>query len=187
MAATRAFTALVLVLAMPAMAQKPQAPRKAPAAPKSEARNPAGAMPAEFTIGSLTVTGARSFTPEQILAMTSLRSGRTARREHFEEAQQKLLQSGLFETVAYRYDSAGRDKPGVYNATLEVKEIEQLFTYRFEALPADEKELRAWLKQKETSFTERLPATEPVLQRFSALIEDFFRERKADIDVNGRL
>jgi outer membrane protein assembly factor BamA len=139
-----------------------------------------------FTLASIEVTGNLSNTAAQVLAMSGLKVGQTARKEDFDAAQVRLLASGLFETVAYRYEAA---KPGgqSFNATLEVKEIDQLFAYRFEALPADEKALRAYLKEKEPLFGDRIPATEPVLRRFSAVIEEFFKENNSDLAVIGRL
>jgi outer membrane protein assembly factor BamA len=150
---------LLLAVMTAAVAQKGRtAPRK-PAQPKAAA--PAVTDPTKpFTLAKVEVEGNRNFSAEQVLAMTGLKAGQSVRKADFDEAQQRLLDSGLFETVAYRYEPAG--KTGEYTARFEVKEIEQIYPYRFESLAGDEKAMRAWLKEKEPSFGDRIPPTEPV-------------------------
>lgn len=115
--------------------------------------------------------------------MSGLQKGAPVKKDDFDAAQQRLLESGLFETVAYRYEPSGQE----YRATLEVKEIAQIYPYRFEALAGDEKAMRAWLKQKEPLFGDRIPPTEPVIRRFATALTEFFKKSGADMDISGRL
>jgi outer membrane protein insertion porin family len=177
--------AALLVVLLPAMAQRPAKPRK-PAAPKPE---PVKTLPADptkpFTLGTIVVTGNQNFTADQVIAMSGLEKGKLVKRDDFDAAQQRLLESGLFETIAYRYEPSGTGQE--YRATLEVKEIAQIFPYRFEAVAGDEKAMRAWLKEKEPLFGDRIPATEPVIRRFASALTEFFKKNGSEMDISGRL
>lgn len=179
--------AALLIVSMPGFAQRPAKPRK-PAAPKAAAKvETAKPLPADpskpFTLATLTVTGNTNLTAENIIAMSGLQKGAPVKKEDFDAAQQRLLESGLFETVAYRYEPTGQE----YRATLEVKEIPQIYPYRFESIAGDEKAMRAWLKEKEPLFGDRIPPTEPVIRRFATALTEFFKKSGADMEISGRL
>ena len=181
----RLAAALLLVL-LPALAQRPAKPKKPASSPKPEAVKTLPADPSKpFNLSTITVTGNSNFTPEQIIAMSGLKKGEAVKKDDFDAAQQRLLESGLFETVAYRYEPSGAAQE--YGATLEVKEIAQIYPYRFEAIAGDEKAMRAWLKEKEPLFGDRIPATEPVIRRFASALTDYFKKTGADMDISGRL
>ena len=175
------------VVSIPALAQKPRSPARKPAA--SQPAAPAVTVPFDpakpFALGKIEVTGNKNLDADQIIAMSGLKLGTNVLKTDFDAAQQRLLDSGLFETVAYRYDPIGKTQE--YSARLEVKEIEQLYPYRFESVPGDEKAMRGWLKQKEPLFGERIPPTEPVLRRFSEALSEYFRKNGHQVDVAGRL
>ena len=148
MLVVRLLAALLIVL-LPGFAQRPAKPKK-PAAPKSSAPKAQAVktLPADpskpFNLATITVTGNTHLTPEHIISMSGLQKGEGVKKDDFDAAQQRLLETGLFETVAYRYEPSGTGQE--YRATLEVKEIAQIYPYRFEAIAADEKAMRAWLK-----------------------------------------
>lgn len=177
--------AALLILLSPAFAQRSRTPRSAkPAPPRAAA--PVPVDPSKpFKLGKISITGAKNFTPEQVLAMSGLTPGASVTKADFDAAQQRLLDSGLFETVAYRYTpgAAGAE----YTATFEVKEIDQIYPYRFDSLPGDEKVLRALLKEKEPRFGERIPPTEPVLRRFAAILMEHYKAGGTDLAIGGRL
>lgn len=180
----RLAAALLLVL-LPALAQRPAKPKKpAPSKP-----DPVKTLPADpskpFNLAAISVTGNTNFTAEQIIAMSGLQKGLSVKKDDFDAAQQRLLESGLFETVAYRYEPSGTGQE--YRATLEVKEIAQIYPYRFEAIAGDEKAMRSWLKEKEPLFGDRIPATEPVIRRFASALTEYFKKIGADMDISGRL
>lgn len=182
----RLLVALSVVL-IPALAQKPGSGAKKPPPTKtaSEATPPSTGSGGAFSLAKIEVTGNRNLEADQIVAMSGLMPGQSVQKSDFDAAQQRLLDTGLFETVAYRYEPAGKAKE--YVARLEVKEIDQLYPYRFEAIAGDEKAMRAWLRQKEPLFGDRIPPTEPVLRRFSEALNEYFRKDGHEIDVAGRL
>ena len=117
----RALVAVCLLVG-PVAAQKrakPPAPRKPPVEQSAASVDPN----APLTIAAIKVSGNRNFTTEQVIAMSGLKPEQQVRKADFDEAQARLLESGLFETVAYRYDPIGNTRR--YNATFTVKEIEQ--------------------------------------------------------------
>lgn len=138
-----------------------------------------------FPLASITVTGNSNFGAEQILEMSGLRDGSMVQKSDFDAAQRKLLESGLFETVAYKYQPAVSG--GGYSAVLEVREIAQLFAYRFEAVPADDAALRSFLKEREPLFRDRIPPTEPVIKRFSSAVEAYLQKHAAPLTISGKL
>src|SRR5437870_521448 len=103
-----------------------------------------------WPLESLTVEGNHVYSQAQVLAIAGLRAGQTAGKQDFEAAREKLLASGAFETVGYRYASAASGKG--FAATLEVAEVTQLFSVIFQDLPVDDAQIRAWLKQKDPLF-----------------------------------
>ena len=143
--------AAVLLLLSPVLAQNRQSPRRAPRA-KSAPVVVADANQA-YPLASIEVKGAAALDAASIIELSGLKAGAPVRKADFDEAQQKLLATGLFETVAYRFQPV----PGgnSYSATLEVKEIAQLFPYRFEAIDVDAKQLRAWLLNRCSGVWER--------------------------------
>jgi outer membrane protein assembly factor BamA len=106
-------------------------------------------------------------------------------KSSFDAAQKKLLETGLFETVAYRFEPIPGEK--AYRATFEVKEIAQLFPYRFEALGNQDAAMRAWLREKAPLYRDQIPATQPVLQEMSTALEAYLEKEGRPMKVVGKL
>lgn len=166
----------------------------APAQPKRRPRVPVETKKQQTVVADpgvawpivkLTVEGERNIPAEEILSMSGLKLGQPAKKEDFDQAQERLLATGLFETVAYRYEPVPAGKG--HSGTLIVKEIDQLYPYRFEELQADTQKLREWLRQKEPLFREKIPATEPVLQKFAEALNEYFAKHGPPIRVIGKL
>jgi len=144
---------------------------------------------APFPIGSIKVTGNQNFPEAEIIRLSGLRQGQMVRKPDFDEAQKRLLESGLFETVAYRYAPVGATvgTTQAYAATFEVKEIGQAYAYRFEAIELPDADLRAHLRQAEPLFGDRLPPTEPILKRFTAELEKYLASKNKPLPLAARL
>ena len=98
------------------------------------------AQPRTFPIVSLKVEGNKIYSSDRILAAAGLRIGDMATKEKFEAARQKLIDSGFFESVGYKYGPSD-DKTG-YSAAFEVTEVQQAYAVKFERLPRPDAELR---------------------------------------------
>ena len=143
---------------------------------------------ATFSIDSIAVEGARIHQPEAILAVAGLKKGDHGEPAIFDAARDRLIASGYFETVAYRYKPSAA---GGYEVTFEVQEFAQLMPIRVEALPLTTDEAVALLRAKDPLFASTtpgaMPGTEPGLRRAAALIQEYIREKKQLANVAGRV
>jgi outer membrane protein insertion porin family len=133
---------------------------------------PAAAATAKWPIENINVEGIHHYTREQVLAASGLKIGQLAGRPEFEAARDRLLATGVFETVGYKFAAAGTAKG--YVATFQVTEVEQAYPVRFEDLHVSELEAEKALKAKDPLFSlERLAATQPVLERHARWLQEF--------------
>src|SRR5215510_13812277 len=95
------FAALLACAAAFAQTTPPRATSRKAEPPKKEA--PA---PSQWPIQSLTVEGNQVFGRDQILAVAGLKVGQPAGKAEFEAARDRLVASGAFETVGYRFQPA---------------------------------------------------------------------------------
>ncbi|HEX5227491.1 MAG TPA: POTRA domain-containing protein [Bryobacteraceae bacterium] len=145
----------------------------------------ASAAPTAYTIENLTVEGNRNYSAAQILAVAGLKQGQKAGKSDFEAARNKLDATGAFDNVSYRY-APSKDGDG-YDVVFEVGEVAQVYPVRFADLPASDAQLRAWLKQKDPLFGEKIPATKEVVARYVAWISEFLAKQNYHDAVAGKL
>jgi len=174
MRSTRAAALLVLSFGV-SFAQTPKRPKPAPLPP----------APTAYPIVTLTVEGNHAHSAEQILAVAGLRVDQSAGKSEFEAAREKLVATGAFDNVSYRFAPSTQGQG--YDVVFEVAEIGQLYPLRFEELPAGDAELRAWLKQKDPLFGDKIPATKPVVDRYVAWISEFLAAHGDHQPVSGKL
>lgn len=127
-------------------------------------------QPTRWPIESLTVEGNRHYTKEQILAAAGLKLGQLAGKVEFEAARDRLVASGCFETVGYRF--APGDHQG-YAASFQVVEAEPVLPVRFEQLGVADKDLTAYLQGKDPLFGPRLAGTKQALARYTNWIQEY--------------
>ncbi len=141
--------------------------------------------PTAYLIETLTVEGYHSHSAAQILSAAGLGVGQSAGESEFEAARRKLEATGAFDSVNYRF-APSKDGEG-YDVVFEVAEVAQLYPIRFEELPASDAELRAWLKQKDPLFGDRIPATKPVVDRYTGWISEFLAAHDYHAAIAGNL
>ena len=134
------------------------------------AKHPAAKV-TRWPIQSLTVEGNHNCTTGQILAVAGLKVGQLAGKDEFEAARDRLVATGVFETVGYKFAPAA-DQTG-YAASFQVVEVEPAYPIRFEGLGAPEKDIAAWLRGKDPLFAPRLAATKQVLARYTSWIQEY--------------
>jgi outer membrane protein insertion porin family len=163
----------LLLLCLPAFAQtgRPPAKKAVPAAVKKA--DPAAAPAStEWPIKTLAVVGNRTVPRDQVLAAAGLKVGQMAGKPEFEAARERLVNSGFFETVGYRFEPAP-DNQG-FAATFEVAEVQPAFPVQFEDLGAEPKQIEAFLAANDPLFSrDSLPATKRVLDRYTSLVQEF--------------
>jgi outer membrane protein insertion porin family len=159
---------LILLMLAPGPGFAQARPASGKAAPK-KAEAPA---PAKWPIDSLLVDGNRIYSADQILAVAGLKLGQVAGKEEFDSARDRLVASGAFETVGYKFEP-GPDQKG-YVATFQVTEVEPAYPVRFEALGIPAAEVEQVLRAKDPLFsTKKMPATKAVLDRFVGWIQEY--------------
>ena len=120
--------------------------------------------------------GNRAFTTAQVLTVANLRVGQIAGKSDFEAARDRLVACGAFETVSYKFQQS-EDGKGMA-ATLQVAEIDQVYPIDFQDLHVSSLDLDAYLRAKDPIYArEKLPATQPVLQRYTKWIEAFLQAK----------
>ena len=129
------------------------------------------AAPGQWPIESLLVTGNHTYSAEQILTKAELKLGQMAGKAEFEAARKRLLDTGAFETVGYKY-TPGAAKG--YAAVIQVLEVQQAYPAEFDNLHVSEKDLRAMLSEKDPLFRSgKVAATQPAFERYTKWVEEF--------------
>ena len=161
----------LLLLCTPGLAQKKEAGK--PAAPQ------------RFPIASLSVEGLKNYSQPLVLAAAGLKIGQLAGKDDFEAARDRLLATGVFETVGYRFAPAAAST--AYVASFEVVEVEPVYPVRVEALNAPDAEVQAWLRKKDPFFGAKIPATEAFLNRHAAAIEQYLSSQGRTEKIAGKV
>jgi len=141
--------------------------------------------PARWPVESLAVQGNNNYTAEQILAVAGLKRGQLAGKAEFEAARERLMATGAFESVGYRFEPSASGKG--YAASFQVAEIEQVYPYRFERLETPPAEMESALKRSDPLFGEKIPATQPVLDRYVKVLEAYLASRNKAEKLAARL
>ena len=170
---------LALLLLFPGAAVPQKKAAKKPSPPK--------AAPARdrWPIESLTVEGNKHYSSDQILAAAGLRVGQMAGEAEFEAARNRLIATGLFETVGYRFAPAAGGKG--FAGSFQDTEVEPFYPVRFDRLDTPAADLARWLKSRDPLFGERIPPTAAVLERHARAIEEFLAAKGRKEKVIGKL
>jgi outer membrane protein assembly factor BamA len=121
-----------------------------------------------------------------VLAVAGIKIGQLAGRAEFDAARDRLVASGAFETVGYKFEP-GADQQG-YVATFQITEVEPGFPVRFEELGVADNELAGVLRAKDPLFSiARLPATKPVIDRYVGWIQDYLATKNLTEKIAGKV
>jgi outer membrane protein insertion porin family len=141
--------------------------------------------PDRWPIESLSVTGNSRYETGRILAASGLKVGQVAGKEDLEAARTSLMATGVFASIAYSYGPTPSNKG--FRVTYEVIEAPDVYPFRFERLDASSKEMEDWLRRSDPLFSDRIPATQPVLKRYASAVEAFLASQGKKETVVGGL
>ena len=182
----RTVVALVLVV-MPALP-----PARGQSAPGVRRKAGAAKAPAKkeqaapgWRIETLRVEGNRNYTPEQVLQVAKLSVGQAAAKPDFDAARDRLIATGAFENIGYRYAPSAANTG--YDVVLEVQEATPVYPYKFEDLPADQKELQAALARNDLLAAGRIPATDTLMKRYTAALQQYLETKGFHGNVVARV
>ncbi len=119
----------------------------------------------------MTVTGNQRYPAEAIVKELGLVRGQHVNTSVIEAARVKLQNLQIFSSVADRYRFTLN--PVTYDITFEVKELEQVFPVRFERLNVSSSELREYLMNHLPLYSDEIPGTEAVLNRYREAVQTF--------------
>jgi outer membrane protein insertion porin family len=166
--------------------QTKRAPQKKAAPPSKPAGASAEKQADKWPIQRLSVEGNKDYTAEQVLAVAGLKVGQMAGRTEFDAARDRLLASGSFENVSYKF--APDEEKKSYIATFQVVETPTAYPVRMEDLGVPSKDVEDYLRQKDPLFnTARLPATRPVLDRYAKLVQEYLDSKGSKEKVKAEV
>ncbi len=148
-------------------------------------QSPAKKEPPPGTLHSIAVKGNHLYSSADIIKASGLEIGQRVTGPIFERARVKLTGTQLFNNVADEYRYLGN--PPQYDLTFEVAENEQLFPVAFERLGVPAEALRQYLRDHVTFYSDRIPATEAVLSRYTAAVQQFVAQSNPKLKVKARL
>ncbi len=145
------------------------------------------AQPAtEWPIQTLAVEGNHIYTAEQVLAVAGLKIGQMAGKTEFEAARDRLVATGAFETVGYKFEPG--PKGSGYAASFQIVEVQPVYPVEFEELGVPDSDLQALLHSKDPLFSmAAIPATKPVLDRYVSWVEEYLASQGKPETVAARV
>jgi outer membrane protein insertion porin family len=167
-----AFATAAAWISVPAAQQtdeQPSAPKKTP---------PPGIL------HSLSVKGNSRYSSQEILKASGLHIGQRVSAAILEEARQKLQGTQIFNGVAFNFRFSG-DVPPQYDVVYDVQENDQVFPMRFERLNVSPDAVRDFLKTHVEFYSDRIPGTAVVLNRYIAAVQDFVRQTQPNVKVKA--
>lgn len=141
--------------------------------------------PTRWPIESLVVENPGEYSEAQILGYAGLATGQAAGKGELEAARRRLMDSGHFGGVGYRYKPSASGKG--LAVTIELSGAGETYPVRFERLDADPEELASALKSSDPLYRDWIPPTPTLLERYAKVLEDFLAARNRKLDVRGAL
>jgi outer membrane protein assembly factor BamA len=141
-----------------------------------------GFAQAKWPIRTLAVEGNRFYSTAEILSASGLKIGGLAGKPEFDAAHDRLLTTGAFSTVGYRFNVT---PAGACDAAFQVTENEVL-PVRFYNLGVPDAGLEAYLHAQDPLFSAaRLPSIPDVIARWTQSIQDYLAARHLDSKIMG--
>ncbi len=139
----------------------------------AQARKPS-APPAASKLLSITVTGSKRYTPEQIVAATGLRPGQAVSEDDFKAVNQQLGETGAFSNVAYSFQFS----PAGIKLVLEVTDSEPFVPARFDNFVwLSDQDLLNHLRASVPLFLGQLPVAGTLADQVSDALQSLAIER----------
>ncbi len=139
-----------------------------------------------FPLKAIAVEGNRILTAAGITSASGLKVGDLLAAQPspvLDAARDRLLATGYFETVAYRFKRSN----DAYEVAFEVTEMSPLYNLRVEALGVNQAEVVDWLKKIDPLFSGRIPGTQPALDRTAAEINKLLEAKESKFRTVGKV
>jgi outer membrane protein insertion porin family len=165
--------------------KRPARPAASKPVPTPPAAKPEAGELAEFPIASLAVEGNALYPESAILRVAGLKVGDPANKPLLEAARDRLLATGAFDSVGYRYFTASDGRS--YEAVFQLVEAEPYYPVRFDGLGVEPGEIAAFLAQRDPLYAPRLAATKTRIDLYTHFVNEFLETRKAPGGVTAKV
>jgi outer membrane protein insertion porin family len=143
------------------------------------------ALPPTFNIRALHIRGNKNLPEAGIAGVTGLAVGQKVGKAELDAAKDRLLATGMFETVAFQFE-AGTDGQCCV-ATYEVAEVTSLFPIQFDNIPEPDADIIKFLKDNVPLFEPMLPGTVRVIDFYARQVERYLAMKNHAGSVLGAL
>lgn len=143
------------------------------------------APPATFTIRALHVRGNKILQEAPILAVTGLAVNQKAGKAELDAAKDRLLATGMFETVAFQFEPGPDGQCCVAN--YDVAEVTSVFPIQFDNIPEPGADIEKFLKDNVPLFEPMLPGTVRVIDFYARQVERYLAYKNHAGSVIGAL
>lgn len=130
----------------------------------------------EFPIATLKVEGNETYTEKAVVVASGLKVGENANKQIFEAARDRLLATGAFDSVGYRYFNGSDGKS--YDAVFQIVEAIPLYPFRFDDTGASPQELEQLLRSKDPLYGSKIPATKLKIDSYKSIVEEYLAAKK---------
>lgn len=138
-----------------------------------------------FPLRAIHVRGNKNLKEDRILGVAGLAVGQKVGKAELDAAKDKLLATGMFETVAFQFEPGSDGQCCVAN--FDVEEIRALFPIQFENVPEPAADIEAFLKDNVPLFEPMLPGTKQVIDFYARQIERYLAVKNHAGAVVGTL
>lgn len=177
------FLAAVLALGLPVLyAQTSPSGR----APRQGGSHAGSAETLALPVLRVSVTGNEMVPAAVVLRMAGIKVGDLASKDAFETARQRLVDTGFFDSVGYRYSPEAKPRAG-YVAQFEVHEVKPFYPVKFAGWPGKEKEITAYLQARDPLFLGSAPPTKQVIDHWARLLDAWTAAENHPKKVIGKL
>jgi outer membrane protein insertion porin family len=143
------------------------------------------APPDTFPLRAIHIRGNKNLPEAGILSVTGLTVNQKAGKAELDAAKDKLIATGMFETVAFQFEPGPDGLCCVAN--YDVVEVTALFPIQFENVPEPAADIEKFLKDNVPLFEPMLPGTTPVIDFYARQVERYLAFKNHAGSVVGTL
>jgi outer membrane protein assembly factor BamA len=136
--------------------------------------------PAEFQLGTVSVTGVSRYTPAEVARLSALQAGQPVKPSDLDNTVKRMSSTGLFASLKYRYATSGNR----LDVTFEIEEPPWSMPVVFDNFVwLRDEELLAAIKQDVPTFDGTLPVNSEVTSYMTGVLQHVLDERH----IRGRV
>jgi outer membrane protein assembly factor BamA len=128
---------------------------------------------------SIQVTGNQIYSTDSIVKALGLTPGQNVSVPVLEAARQKVQGLDIFSTVSFQFKFESGN-PTKYDVLYTVAEDNQVLPMHFERLGAEPADIEAYLKSHVEFYSDKIPGTASIVQRYRAAVQDYLTQTQKD-------